>query len=202
MMQIYKERPPFVQFDEKEYGINQQASEAAGRPVPNVCVFAFITPAGSKDCVEKPATEWLDQIRQKAIKGEYPPEWAERFRMQYEEYLKGNELPREGTPIKTWQMINREQANRLRAVNITTVEDLAAVPEHGLSMIGLDARYLRDTAQAWIAEAKDKGIVARELADANSKIEEQQAVIDRLAQRIADLETRAESKGEGKRKAS
>ena len=176
----FDKRPPFVRFEEREYGRNVEASEAAGRPIPRVVVMACITPFASKDCIEKPAEEWLEQIRGKASKGEYPPEWAVQFRLQYEEYLKGNELPREGTPTITWQMATREQQLRLKALGITTVEDLALTPDSGLNQIGLDGRVLRDTAKSWIAEAKDKGIVAQELNKANARIAELEARIGKL----------------------
>lgn len=184
-------RPPFVRFEEREYGRNNEASEAAGRPIPNIVTMACITSFGSKDTFEKPATEWLADIRRKAVNGEYPPEWVERFKLQFEEYQKGNELPREGTPIQTWQMVTMEQRSRLRAVSITTVEDLAAIPDSGLTMIGLDGRYLRDTAKAWVSEAKDKGVVSKQLADANAKIEALEQRIETLTRRAEEAEAKS-----------
>src|SRR5271170_7688117 len=96
-----QERPPFVRFEEREYGRNHEASLLAGRPVPGVVTFVCITPAGSRDSVEKFAETWLSEINDKAARGEYNPEWASRFRLQFEEWKKGHELPREGTPIMT-----------------------------------------------------------------------------------------------------
>lgn len=163
------ERPPFVRFEEQEIGINHEASAAAGRPVPRYVHMACITTFGSKDEHVKNAAEWIEQIHQKAIRGEYNPDWAKRFRMQYDEYLKGNDLPREGTPMQTCPMYTKDQIARCRAINITTVEDLAVLPDSGFGMLGMDARHMRDAAKAWLAEAKDKGIVAREIADLKVK---------------------------------
>lgn len=171
-MQIFDKRPPFVRFEEREFGINQEASEKAGRPIPRVVIMACITPAGSKDVVEKIAEEWLDQIKAKALKGEYPLEWSNFFRTAYEEWKKGNELPREGTPVKTWAMATAEQRRRLVEIGYTTVEDLAQLPDSALGQIGLDGRYLRDLARGWITEAMDKGVNARRLADQQVQIEE------------------------------
>jgi membrane-bound lytic murein transglycosylase B len=189
MLHVYDQRPPFVRFEEREWGINQEASEIAGRPVPKVIVLACITPHASKDVVEKPAEEWLQQIRAKAVRGDFNPQWAEMFRMQYEEYLKGNELPREGTPVKTWQAITRAEMHMILGAGYTVVEDLAQVPDSGLNTIGLSGRYLRDLARNWIAEAKDKGINAKALADANAKIEQQQQTIDSMRLRLERLES-------------
>jgi hypothetical protein len=190
MISIYDKRPPFVRFEEREMGIDPAATEAAGRPVPKMVIMACITSAGSKDEHEKPVEEWLKQIKEKALRGEYPIEWKNHFELQYSEWLKGHELPREGTPIKTWAMATRQQSTRLIAAGITTVEDLAAFPDTTLSMIGLDGRYLRDMARGWINEAKDKGTNAKALADANIKISTQQETIDRLTERLQRVEAR------------
>lgn len=198
MMQVFDKRPPFVWFEEQEYGRDVEASEKAGRPIPRVVVMACITPAMSKDEVVKVATEWLDKIKQEAIEGRYPPDWAQRFRMQYEEWLKGNELPREGTPIKTWPMLSREQSRRILAFGITTVEDLAEVPDGDVTKLGLDGRYLRDTARGWLTEAKDKGALAKALADANVQIEDLRQSNADLRQRLAALEQAGERRGPGR----
>ena len=183
-----QERPPFVRFEEQEVGINYEASEKAGRPVPRFRIMACITSFGSKDEHVKDAEEWLNQIRQRAVKGEYNPEWAQRFRFQFDEYQKGNELPREGTPMQTCPMYSKDQIARARAINITTVEDLGQLPDSGLSMLGLDARHMRDSARAWLSEAKDKGVVSRQIADQNVKLDALEAENASLRERLAALE--------------
>ncbi len=187
---VMDKRPPFVQFRDQEYGINREASEAAGRPIPAMVTMVCITPHGSKDEFVKPAEEWLAQTKAKALRGDYPVEWYNHFDLQYSEWKKGNELPREGTPIQTWQAVGNEPRSRLKAIGIPTVEDLAQYPDGNLGIIGLDGRYLRDLARSWIAEGKDKGINAKALADANAKISTQQEIIDRQEARLAALEAR------------
>ena len=195
---IQKERPPYVRFEEREVGIDPVATEKEGRQIPLMRVLALITPHGSKDVIEKWADQWLGEIKTKAMKGEYPLEWSTHFHLQYEEWKKGNELPRSGTPIKTWQMIAiNEQRSRLIAIGITTVEDLAAVPDSGLAQIGLDGRYLRDLARGWVNEAREKGAGAKELADAKAdvvrlteQVEHQNTTINSLRTRLEALERR------------
>lgn len=185
---IMKERPPLVRWEERELGLDQAATEREGRPIPRLLVMACITPAGSKDIVEKIATEWLDQIHRQAMNSQYPLEWSRYFRASYDEWLKGNELPREGTPLKTWSMLTKVQITPLLAAGVTTVEDLAEVPDSGLQILGLGGRYARDLARGWITEAKDKGINAKALADANAKIEQQDQTIASLQRRLTALE--------------
>ena len=197
---LQEERPPFVRFEVKEYGRDEEASNREGRHVPKFVDFAFITPFGSKDCVEKPAKEWLDQIRQKAINNLFRMDWVQMFTAQYEEWLKGNEVPREGEPIRSWSMISREQRERLHFQGITTVEDLAAVPDGGLHYIGMDGRTLRDTAKAWLAEGKDKGVNARRIADLETTVREQHEIIQRQETQLRELNAAVIAAGIGQRR--
>lgn len=190
-----RERPPFVRFEPREFGRNVEASELAGRPIPRIVTMACITPHGSKDCIEKPADEWIAEIRKKAAEGMYNPEHAQMFVRQYDMWKQGEELPREGTPVKTWQGVTKEQATRLHAIGYTTVEDLAQVPDSGLGIIGLDGRALRDLARAWVKEGKEVGTIAQENAKLLSQIEdmkkqndEQRDLMNKMADRLEALE--------------
>lgn len=195
---IADKRPPYVRFEEREMGVDPDASKAAGRPVPRTQVCVCVTSFGSKDEYVAIADEWIKLKIEKAALGEYPLEWAQHFRAQFDEWKKGNELPRSGTAVKTWQMVTREQANRLHAIGHTTVEDLAEVPDSALGQIGLDGRYLRDLARGWINEAKDKGANTRALADANTRIDDLEKVNAELRQRLSALETQPVKRGPGR----
>lgn len=188
MPSIARDTPPFVRFEHMEYGTDAEASEKAGRPIPKIVPFALIMQHGSKDCVEKPAAEWLAQIRKKAIEGTFNPQWAERYRMQYEEWQKGNELPREGTPVKTCALFNGEQAKRLVALGITTVEDLAAQPDQSLGGIGLDGRVLRDMARKYIDDGKGVAGAAAKIAALEEDNRQKDETIKRLEERMGALE--------------
>lgn len=145
---------------------------------------------------EKIAEEWLAQIQQRALQGMYDPTWAAQFKLEYESFLKGNELPREGTPIRTWGAISREQGTRLIGMNITTVEDLAAQPDASLGQIGLDGRYLRDLAKNHLAAGNDTGLMAKELAEAKQFARDQADHIKRMEERMALMEAQLPEKRE------
>lgn len=185
---VFKEVMPHVRFENKDYGRNEEASRRAGRHVPNNATFIIIHPHGSRDESEHLADEWIPRKRMDASRGAYSEEWIDKIERIYEAWKKGHELPREGTPILTWQMASPEQRSRLNALGLTTVEDVSAVPDSGLGEIGLDARNLRDMARNWIAEGQQKGINAQELADAQQRLRDQQVTIDSLNQRLAALE--------------
>jgi hypothetical protein len=151
---------------------------------------------GSKDEHHAVAEEWLAKIRQKSIEGTWPPEWVDRFDRQYEAFLKGNELPRDGTPVRTWPAPNREQVIRLIALGIQTVEDLAAVPDSGLANIGLDGRNLRDLARNYIEAGQGVGVMAKKLADLEQTVRDQAEQLKRMEERNAELAVAAGQKRE------
>lgn len=185
---VFKEIMPHVRFETKDYGRNEEASKRAGRHIPNNATFIIIHPHGSKDESEHIADEWLPRKRMDSSRGMYNEEWISYFERQYAAWKQGKELPRVGTPILTWQMASAEQNSRLRALGLTTVEDLSAVPDSGLGEIGLDARVLRDMARNWIAEGQQKGINAQELANAQQEIRTQKEVIAAQEERLRRME--------------
>lgn len=193
-LSIFDKRPPFVRFEERELGIDPVATAAAGRPIPRMSIVACITSHGSKDCHETVAEEWLARLKSQGQGGdEYAQDCYDKFSKQFAAWRDGHELPREGTPIKTWAMCTREAGTRLIATGITTVEDLSAFPDSNLSVIGMDGRYLRDMARGWINEAKDKGANAKALADANVKIGALEETVKRQAERLDRLLAKLES---------
>lgn len=186
-MYMLEKRLPFVRFEDKENGINLEASAISGRPIPKVTTMIILTQHGSKDEFEAVAVEWLAAKRNLANRGEYDLQWVESFERQYKAWREGHELPREGTPVMTWPAVSKEQSVRLRALGFTVIEDVAQVPDSGLAIIGLDGRYLRDLARNWINESKDKGITSKELADANAKLSDQAILIAKMQEQIAEL---------------
>lgn len=188
---VGKDTPPFVRFDYMEYGIDLEQSKTSSAPIPKVVPFAFIMQKGGKDCHEAVAEEWLETKRQQAMAGQYPSEWYNHHKLQFDEFLKGEELPRNGIPIKTWPAPTREQVLRLQALGITTVEDLADVPDSGLQNIGLDGRNLRDLAKNYLAESRGAGALAKQLADLQESDRQKSATIERMSAAIAALEAQA-----------
>jgi hypothetical protein len=187
--QMTKETPPFVRFEYQEAGRDVEASEKAGRPIPLIKPMVIVMQRGSKDEWVGVADDWLAEKHKQASEGTYPPQWSDQFHKMYAAFLKGDELPPTGTPIRTWSAITREQVIRLTGNNIRTVEELAEMPDASLmSHIGLDGRNLRDLAKAFIAEGKAAGGAAKEIADLkeeNRRLKDEQK---RMADSLAALE--------------
>jgi hypothetical protein len=202
MIGIRQEVMPHVRFEQKDYGRNETASQQSGVHVPLRNTFIVITSHGSKDCSEHLVDEWLPRKRAEASRGNYNLAWVEHFEKQYAAWKQGHELPREGTPVLTWQPISQEQNARLRALGLHVVEDVAAIPDNALGNIGLDGRSIRDLARAWLDEGKDKGINARALADALSAIQELRETNERLQEQIKALQPEKRGPGRPRREES
>lgn len=172
-LSINKERRPMAMFDYAENG---------------KFVIARIMQHGDKFSItEKNAEEWLAHISQQALEGRYDPTWVAQFKLEYEAFLKGNELPREGTPVRTWGAISREQSLRLISLNITTVEDLAAYPDSGLGIIGLDGRFLRDLAKSTLQAGTGGPAMAKKIAELEQADRENKDTIKRMDAQLQEM---------------
>jgi len=182
------ERVPFFTFQDREHGINREASDAAGYEVPRVVTFILITPHGHRgDPLEFVADEFIARKTTESRAGKYNPEWVAEFVRGLASFREGKEIPRDGVPVLTWERIlksRREQLSR----RWPTLEDLAAVPDSALAEIGMDGRVIRDMARAEIQARLDLSPVVKELADAKELIRQQQDQISSLSARL-DLMT-------------
>ena len=192
MMQpsISADRPPFVQFETIAVKNNARSLEE-GRLVYEDRDMANVVSAGSKDVHVVLALEWLARKKSDALNGRYPMEWYQRHQAQYDEWKKGNELPEEGTPIKMWPPVTPAEAAMLIGANVRTVEDLAALPESGLTLLGIGSRSLRDKARAWLESqtANGAGKMAEELSALKVENAALADALDRMQAQIKELET-------------
>lgn len=181
MISLMQERPPYVTFEIRTEE-DREATIREGRYMAKDVDFAIIVPAGSKDCIERKATEWLSDIKRKS---EYrPPGFnplhADHFHKMYRAWKDKQEMPLSGTPINGWPAISPAQQDNLLSVNVRTVEDLAFLNESGLQRIGMGARALQDKAKAWIDSANDHGKVSSQVSALKLKVEEQDKKIQEL----------------------
>lgn len=177
-------RVPFFMFQDREHGVNAEASKTAGYEVPKIETFILITPHGHRgDPLEFFAHEFIERKGHEARNGAYDHTWVAQFKEGLKLHLEGKEIPREGTPLILWERILKSRRQQL-VQRFPTLEDLAAVPDSSLGDIGLDGRSLRDMAKDDIQAKKDLSPVVKELEEERSKrllLEEQVA---RLTQRL------------------
>jgi hypothetical protein len=190
-MQVVEERPPYVQFERRAVE-NRAATLSTGVYAKVDVDFALITPAGTRDQIERQVSEWFPQLRQSVAEERFRQDWLDLYIGAYEAWKKNQEIPLDGTPIKTWNALSPAQQANLLSVNIRTVEDLAAATEEALQFLGMGARDLKLRAQAYLAASKDPGKLAAQLSELTAKVD---TLTSALAAKDRELEAlRAKAK--------
>lgn len=181
MISQLPERPPYVIFEVRTEEDRNKTIEQ-GRYIAKDVDFVVITPAGSKDSVERKALDWLSDINMKASSNppRFNPAHASYFQSAYKAWKENQEVPTSGTPINGWPAVSPAQQQNLLSLNIRTVEDLASMNDSGLQRIGMGARALQNKAIAWISSANDHGKVSEEVSALRVKMEEQDRKIASL----------------------
>ena len=181
-------RYPYFSFIQREHGADPIKSAEMGYEVPRMLTFIQIIPHHHREPMEFIALEFIERKGKEARDGRYDHSWVSAFKAGYDAFVAGKELPREGTPIMTWERILKSRREVL-AQRFPTVEDLAATPDSMLGDIGMDGRVLRDMAAADIQSKKDLSPVVKALADANETVRRQQDQIDKLSARLDALDS-------------
>lgn len=190
MPEIMKERPPFVTFEVRAEE-DRQASIESGQYKAKDVDYALITPAGSKDRVERVVSEWFTYLAEQVAQGRFPPEWLEGYKKGYQLWKEGQELPVSGSPIKTWNLLSPAQCKMLLDLHVRTVEDLAAANEELLGRIGMGGRALQASARDWLASAKDVGATAAKLTAVTTELEAAMNRIKALEEQNSRLQAAA-----------
>lgn len=158
-----KDRPAYVRFERRAVEDRTKKSVDGRWPKRDVD-YAKVTPPYSRDVFEQVASDWLAQMAVEVQNNRLPQNWYEGYVQAYERWKTGQEIPLNGEPIKGWGVISPAQQANLIAINILTVEDLAAVNDEGCRRIGMGAAELRDKAKAWLSQMADKGPLTQENA--------------------------------------
>lgn len=189
------ERVPYFTFQDREHGSDAEKSKELGYEVPKMVTFILITPHGHRgDPMEFFADEFIERKGREAKEGRYDHQWVNEFKAGLAAHREGKEIPRAGTPIITWERILKSRRKQL-SKQFQTIEDLAAVPDANLGLIGLDGRVLRDMAQADIQAKKDLSPVVKELADTKEENRRLQEQIAKLSARMDALDEEKPKRG-------
>jgi hypothetical protein len=177
-------KPAYVRFEERPVE-DREASIAQGRVVYKDVLFAIITPAGTKDVVEKEVDAWMDSLKEGAQQERIPSEWVHMYEKALERWKETREDPEFGASLKTATFLTQSQLNNCLSANVRTVEELAQANEETLSRIGMGGRALKAKAQAFL-DAVATGGASQELEALRVKNEELEA-------RNADITTKMEA---------
>lgn len=185
-MQRLEERPPFIKFERRQVE-DRIASQAQGHYVPKDVDIVILQRPGSRDTVEKEVSLWLKEWDEKARQNLLPLSWALDAKKGYEYWKSGEEPPVNGTAIKGWPVLSPAQQRVCIEAQIRTVEDLAAIPDGSIAILGIGGVGMKLKAQAWMAEANTKGIIAEENATLKLQLESQAKQIAELSAGLAAM---------------
>lgn len=122
--------------------------------------------------------------------------WAERFPEAYRAFKMRHEAGETGTPLSEWPVVTRAKASELNALGVTTVEQLAAMPESTLRVLGAEGRQLAAQAQAYMQTAQEAAPMNR-LALEN---EDLKARLAALEARLGGMDDEEEGDDEPRRR--
>lgn len=100
--------------------------------------------------------------------------YAERFPAHYEAFTKDREELAEGTPLTEVAFVSKAQAAEWAALNVKTVEHLAAISDRDIRKLGMGGREYVEKARAWLSRANDTAAAERaeaEIAKLRAEIE-------------------------------
>ena len=187
---LMPQRPPYVQFEQRAVE-DRNATIKAGGLVMRDVDYVIVMQVGSKDTAEKEALDWLNDLDRLAQNGNYPIEWAQHFRRQYESWKAGHEVPELGLSVRQWPSLSKAQAENLLAAGVRTVEDVATMNEQTMQRVGMGARELQRKARAYV-DSRETNKAAEQIAALQAEVENRDATITGLEQRLAKLEAAAE----------
>lgn len=178
-------KPPFVTFEVRAVE-DRTASIDAGHYVAKDVVYAIITPAGTRDRIEKVATEWLKDLETAVQQERFPQAWLHAYQQAYKGWVENREVPENGIPVSSWPAPSPAQVSMLLDIGLRTVEQVAEANEEAVQRMGMGGRALKAKAQAYLDSAKSDGKLSSELDALRKQVE---ALTTRDADREAELKT-------------
>ena len=146
---------------------NARRSAEEGRPIFEDVEVCDIRLPGSRNYGTYPAQSlWPHWIIDPYSGEQHQITYAQRFPRQYEQFCAHAAQTKSGTPLEYAPFITAGRRAELRAQNIYTVEQLAAIDGQELKNLGIGGREQKNQAMEYLASSKDNAkntIMAAEL---------------------------------------
>ena len=169
-MHIQQARPPHVVY-ERRAEEDRTASIEQGRYVSRDVDYAIVTPAGSKDRVERVVADWFLMLAGEVKAERWPQTWLDQLRAGYDSWARGQTPPESGIPLSTWPALSPAQVKNWAQIGIRTIEELAEANEETLSAYGMGSRDMKSRAGLFLENAKsDSGPLVAKLRAAEELI--------------------------------
>lgn len=146
---------------------SEELSAQAGEKVDIFHDVCHIRVPGNKNADHKELVQKHYPDGRVILVGDHP---IKRFPLAWDAFLRGEDLRPEGTMLSDCDAIPKERVLALKAAQIKTVEELAALPDRSLQRIGMDARALQKAAQKWLDEHDDQAKMAIEFDELKAKV--------------------------------
>ena len=182
-----KARPPHLRFENIAVE-DRNATVEAGHPVFKEVAHVHLTPVGSRDSVTKEVSEWLLQNQRQVDEERLPREWADNFRRAFEHWKAGEEMPLNGSPIRTWPGASAAEIASCKAVHVLTVEDLAQANDETVRRLGMGGLELKKRALRFLDEAHGAGRLVAENAALRAELADVKSRAETTEARLAQLE--------------
>lgn len=141
----------YVEFEMRPV-LNQEKTDEAGRPIYEDKEYITIRIAGDTKTVRVRPVRLTDD-------GSGVPTDDIRWPRQYQAFKLQQQQVMDGTPLTEWSLITKSDAMSMKALNIHTVEQLAALGENNMNWLG--ARMMKEKAVAWLNQAQDNAGISQ-----------------------------------------
>jgi hypothetical protein len=133
--------------------INENKTRLAGRPIYDDTEEVEIRAPGSKNTSVHPVWEVSHWETDPHTGRQFQVTYAERFKRQYDQFKAHAVQTASGTPLSLAPFLTEARRAELRALNIYTIEALAAVDGQELKNLGHGGREMKNQAEEFIAVA-------------------------------------------------
>lgn len=190
---VLEARPPLVNFETRAEE-DRNASIAQGSVVYRDVDYAIITPAGSKDRIEREVKDWFANLQDQVRQGRFNEDWFRYYKRSFESWKAEGEIPLEGTSLRNWPVITPAQVKSLLNWNVQTVEQLATANEETLSRLGMGGRSLKDRAVEWLrASGSEAGKQSAEIVNLRQELTATKAQNETLAQELSIMKAQLQA---------
>ncbi len=191
-------RPAYVEFSTISKELPRRSKEE-GRYVAVDVDIVTVRQIGATDSVIFEVERWLRDNDASVKAKRLSPEHARQYAQMYQLWKAGQEMPVEGTPIKGWAVISPAQQETIIRAGVRTVEDLATMNAEAAGKIGMGAMMIKNRAQAWVAQAQDKGPLTMEMAELKSTNELLKLQVAKMQEQLVGLQQEAKQRTVPKR---
>lgn len=109
----------------------------------------------------------------------------QRWPEQYKAFKAGMEISADGTPLEQWPILKRSQVLELKAMNFTTVEQVATMDDQTTQRF-MGGMRLRTLAKSYIDDAEAGALLSKITAD-NDRKDQQIAELSRKVEELGSL---------------